>query len=112
MLFRSANSYEVGSPDFNRIFETAVLLFPKDATANTNAAIVAIQKKDYALANMYLNQVSESDDANFYNARAIVAVSNGNYIQAESDFEKAIDLGSIDSKKNILEFKKLKNSVK
>lgn len=46
-FYLAAQQMEPGSDRYDEIFETAVRMFPADATANLNAANIAMGKKDY-----------------------------------------------------------------
>ena len=72
-----AQSYEVGSEEFNAVFETAVRMFPEDETANLNAANAAMQRKDYASAEKYLTKAGESGEVKY--ARGVLAALRGDY---------------------------------
>ena len=47
-MFAVANSYEIGSDEYNNVFDIAVRMFPNDPVANLNAANIAMGKGDYA----------------------------------------------------------------
>ena len=49
-----ANSYEIGSDEYNNVFDIAVRMFPNDPVANLNAANIAMGAGDYASAKNYL----------------------------------------------------------
>lgn len=71
-MFLVANTYEPGSQDYNDVFETAVRMYPNDATANLNAAVIALGKNDLTSAKRYLDKAGDSAEA--VNARAILAI--------------------------------------
>lgn len=79
-FYTAASVLEPGSEDFNDVFETAVKLYPADATANLNAANAALQRQDLVSAKKYLAKAGDSADADY--ARAILASFNGNYDDA------------------------------
>lgn len=56
-MFLVANTYEKGSQEFINLFETAVRLFPNDITANLNAAIAALSRKDTVYAKQYMDHI-------------------------------------------------------
>lgn len=86
-IYMVANSYEHGSEDFLRVMKVALEQYPTDAVANANAAAVAIEAKDYAAAEKYLEKAGESDEANVL--RGIVEASKLNFDKAREYFEKA-----------------------
>ena len=71
-MFLVANTYEPGSQDYNDVFETAVRMYPNDATANLNAAVIALSKNNLDDAKRYLAKAGSSAEAQ--NARAVVAI--------------------------------------
>lgn len=62
-LFLVAQSYPAGSDEFNRVFDVAVHLFPKDPTANLNAAINAVNRHDIVSAEQYIAKVPDCEEA-------------------------------------------------
>lgn len=53
-MYRVAQTYEVGSPQYNEVFEIAVRLYPDDPVSNLNAANNAIQNRQPENARRYL----------------------------------------------------------
>ena len=80
-MFLVANTYEPGSQDYNDVFETAVRMYPNDATANLNAAVIALEKNDLAAAKRYLEKAGDSPEAQ--NARAVIAIRENRLDDAE-----------------------------
>lgn len=62
-MFHVANSYGVGTAEFNEVFELAVRLFPQDPVANINAAAVAVLRSDTTTASKFLSRVKEDPRA-------------------------------------------------
>lgn len=60
-LYLVANTYEPGSEDFNSLFETAVRLYPASVTATVNAAVAALERRDFVGAERYLRSVKSPD---------------------------------------------------
>ncbi|MBR1688125.1 MAG: DUF3575 domain-containing protein [Prevotella sp.] len=86
-MFLVAQTYEPGSQEYNDVFETAVRMYPDDATANLNAAIIALQKDDLNAAERYLQKGGESPEA--LNARGVLAAKRGDKSAAAALFEQA-----------------------
>lgn len=63
-LFMVAQTYEVGSKDFNEVMELAVRMYPTDETANLNAAIIRLNNGDADAAKPYLDRAGDSKEAN------------------------------------------------
>lgn len=80
-MFLVANTYDPGSQDYNDVFETAVRMYPNDETANLNAAVIALAKKDLAAAQRYLLKAGTSPQAQ--NARAVLAIHENRLDDAE-----------------------------
>ena len=62
-LFMVAQTYEVGSKDFNEVMELAVRMYPTDETANLNAAIIRLNAGDADAAKPYLDRAGDSEEA-------------------------------------------------
>lgn len=62
-LFMVAQTYEVGSKDFNEVMELAVRMYPTDETANLNAAIIRLNNGDADAAKPYLDRSGDSKEA-------------------------------------------------
>ena len=60
-LYLVANTYEPGSEDFNSLFETAVRLYPESVTATVNAAVAALERRDFVGDERYLRSVKSPD---------------------------------------------------
>lgn len=97
-MFLVAQTMEVGSKEFNEVFDIAVRMFPDDPTANLNAACADIQRGDMESAERHLKRAGNSAEAN--NARGALAVARKNYKQAKQLFDKAAAAGSAEAKAN------------
>ena len=82
-----AQSYEVGSDEFNDVFEIAVRMFPDEPLANLNVATSAMQRGDLVSAEKYLPKAGDSPEAVY--ARANYAFLKGNYEEAAKLYEEA-----------------------
>lgn len=80
-MFLVANTYEPGSQDYNDVFETAVRMYPNDATANLNAAVIALGKNNLDDAKRYLSKAGTSAEAQ--NAHAVLAIHENRLDDAE-----------------------------
>ena len=93
-MFRLALTYTPGSATYNKIFMTAVQLFPDNPTANLNAACIAlIREKAPPLPETTL-------------AKGVLCFLQGNYKEAEALFRQSKDAGLLqadDNLKQILE---------
>ncbi len=90
-LFLLANSYTVGSPEYDEVFEVAVRLFPENTTANLNAANTAMHRGDYAAARRYLDRAGDTPAAIY--GRGVLLALEGKYTEALPLLRKAQTLG-------------------
>ena len=97
-MYLVAQTMEVGSKEFNEVFDIAVRMFPDDPTANLNAACADIQRGDMESAERHLKRAGNSAEAN--NARGALAVARKNYKQAKQLFDEAAAAGSAEAKAN------------
>jgi hypothetical protein len=86
-LYLLANRYEAGSLAFNKVFSTAVLLYPEDETANLNAANVALSQYDLLAAAHYLNKAGTSGEAEY--ARGVLWMMRKDYTTARQHLNNA-----------------------
>jgi len=86
-----AQQYEPGTDEFTEVYETAVRMFPTDATANLNAANAAIRRDDFAAAARYLAKAGNSPEAIY--ARGALAIRQGDYDTARRYLGEAKSLG-------------------
>ena len=101
-----AISYEQGSDEYNDVFETAVKLYPSDATANLNAAIASMFRGDIIRAERYLENVDEKlYPDTYYKILGVIESKKGNNELALDYFEKVNDS---EAKHNINEVNKIK----
>lgn len=97
-MYLVAQTMEVGSKEFNEVFDIAVRMFPDDPTANLNAACADIQRGDMESAERHLKRAGNSAEAN--NARGALAVAQKNYKLAKQLFDEAAAAGSAEAKAN------------
>jgi len=108
-MFAVANSYPVGSTDYNNVFETAVRIYNNDPIANLNAANVAMAKGDLESAHKYLLKAGESPEA--LHARGIYYLLQDKLQNAKQYLERARDAGVKEAATNLeLLQKKIDNS--
>ena len=95
-FFLLAQTLEVGSAEYNEVFETAVRMYPTDEVANLNAANAAMSRKDYDAAARYLDKAGAGPEAVY--ARGVYAAMRGDYeaataafTQVESTFPEAAE---------------------
>lgn len=105
-MFRLALTHTPGSETYNKIFMTAVQLFPDNPTANLNAACIALMQKDTKGATAFLDKAPPVPETTL--AKGVLHFLQGNYQEAEVLFRQAKDAGLLqadDNLKQILEIK-------
>lgn len=88
-MFVLAQTMEVGSDEYNEVFETAVRMYPNDEIANLNAASSAMQRNDLANAEKYLAKAGNSAEATY--TRGVYAALKGDYAQAVQLYKSIAD---------------------
>lgn len=107
-MFLVAQSYPMGSEEYDRVLDIAARLFPDNDIANLNAAANALAVKDAAEAERYLDKVAVRDAA-WQNNMGVAAALKGDFGRAAELFGSARDAGNLEAPKNIAELDKLKN---
>lgn len=98
-MFRIAQTYPEGSPEYNKIFMTAVLLNPDHPVANFNAACIALMQKDTASAALYLEKSSENAEKTL--AVGVLHLLKGEYAEAEKKLQEAEAAGLGQATRNL-----------
>ncbi len=75
-----AGKYAPGTPDYDKVFATAAVMYPESAVANLNAAGSAMALGNLNAAHMYLDKVKPSPEASY--ARGILSAKEGDYAKA------------------------------
>lgn len=86
-----SQQYEPGTDEFTEVFETAVRMYPDDATANLNAANAAMRRGDNTGAERYLEKAGSTPEAVY--ARGALAIRRGDYASGRNYMEEASSLG-------------------
>lgn len=105
-FFLAANSYPVGSEEYDKVFETAVLYYPTSDIANLNAANSAMNEGDLRRARMLLERVKQSPSATY--AIAVLDALEGKYDKAEEGFEAAQKGGITEAAEALAEIARVK----
>jgi len=93
-----AQTLEPNSPEYNRMMQTAVNIYPDDPQALVNLANVAIRQKDLLKAESLLERAGDSAEA--LNSRAVIAILQQRYDDATSLLQQAAAKG-LDVTKNL-----------
>ena len=96
-LWDVAHTFEPGSDDYNRAMQQAVNIYPDAPEALVNLANIAIRQKDLLKAESLLERAGDSGEAQ--NARAVVAIIQKRYADAERLLNSAAQKG-LDVSKN------------
>lgn len=102
-----AQTYELGSDEFNDLFETAVRMYPNDPVANLNAANSAILRKDYRSALRFLDKAGDLPEAKY--ARGALEVYMDNNDAAKPYLIEAQKLGIAKAEEVLKEIAKNRN---
>ncbi len=97
-MWEVAQTMEPGSTDYNKVLQTAVNIYPDSPAANLNLANVAIRQHDLLKAETLLDKAGDSAEA--LNARAVVAIIQKRYAEAEQLLQQAGAKG-LDVTKNL-----------
>ena len=98
-MFLVAQTYELGSKEFNDVMEIAVRMFPENETANLNAANTRLNAGDADGAKFYLDKAGNSPEA--LNARGVYESLKGNDQQARHYFALAAKAGVKAAQENL-----------
>lgn len=98
-MFRLALTHSPGSKMYNRIFMTAVQLFPDNPTANLNAACIALMQKDTKTATTFLRKAPAVPEKTL--AEGVACFLQGDYEKAETLFRQAKDAGLPQADENL-----------
>ncbi|WP_303013917.1 DUF3868 domain-containing protein [uncultured Bacteroides sp.] len=105
-MFRLALTCTPGSETYNRIFLTAVQLFPDNPVANLNAACIALMQKDTQTAAVYLEKAPEMPETIL--AKGVLHLLQRNYEEAEKLFQQAKEAGLPQADINLKQILELK----
>ena len=109
-MFMVANTYEAVSEEFSDGFETAVRLYPTNATANLNAANAALAREDLTTAARYLRTIQPEDySPQYYNTWGIIVAKQGKLEEAAKWFAKAQEGDLPEATTNTIELNKVNN---
>jgi tetratricopeptide (TPR) repeat protein len=100
-----AQTMQPYGPEYNKVMQTAVNVYPDAPEALINLANVAIREKDLLKAESLLERAGDSAEAQ--NARAVVAIIQGRYAEAEKLLDAAAQKG-LDVTKNLKALEQLK----
>lgn len=104
-MYLVANSYPVGSEQFNEVFETAVRMFPGDDVANLNAVNSALERGDLVSAQKYIDRIKQTTPE-VENTRGVLYLLKGDYDNAETCLNKAAKGGVKEATANLDELAK------
>jgi tetratricopeptide (TPR) repeat protein len=110
-MYLVANSYEVGSEQFLKVFEVAREEYPDDPIANLNGAAVALSKGTLREAEKYLS-LSDTDTPEYANNMGVLLMLKGNYKEAERLLKQAETAGLSQATTNLKELRKKVANVK
>lgn len=103
-MFAVANSYPIGSKEYNEVFGIAVTHYPADPVANLNAANIALTTGDYTTAQRYLDKAGQLPEA--IHSRGVLQLMQGNLDAAQPLLEQAKAAGVKEAATNLGELEK------
>lgn len=98
-MFRIAQTYKVGSVEYNHLFMTTVLLNPDHPAANLNAACIALVQKDTVAGALYLEKSPECAEKTL--AIGVLHLLKGEYAEAEAKLREAEEAGLSQATENM-----------
>lgn len=104
-MYIVANTYEVGSPEFIKVFEVAREEFPNDPVANLNGAAAALAKNNVRDAERYL-RLSDPSTPEYANNMGVLLMLRGNYSESERFLKRAESIGLPEAAGNLRELSK------
>lgn len=103
-MFAVANSYEIGSQEYNDVFELAVRMYGDDPVANLNAANISMNKGDFTAAKKYLAKAGNGPEA--IHAKGVLALLTGNLDEAGDLLRQAQSAGVKEAGANLEQLQK------
>lgn len=98
-MFRIAQTYPPGSPEYNKVFMTAALLNPDHPVANHNAACISLLQGDTRLARTYLEKAEANPQKTLL--QGILHLLVGEYAEAEELLRQAEAAGVPQASENL-----------
>lgn len=106
-FFLAAQTFPIGSKEYDEVFATAVIYHPENDVANLNAANSAMNEGDYKRALMLLNRVKDNPYSIY--GLGILNALEGNYTEAETLLKSAEEAGISEASAALLQ---VRNSIK
>lgn len=94
---RVADSYGINTKDYREALSTALRIYPDNTALRYNAALAAIETRQYAEA---IDLLKDSQEGAFLNLLGLVHYKNGNKRLAEETFKKAVAAGYTEAEQN------------
>ena len=104
-MYIVANTYQVGSAEFLKVFEIARNEFPQDPVANLNGAAAALSKNNLRDAERFL-KLSDPKTPEYANNMGVFYMMSGNYREAERMLKQAENMGVREATNNLRELQK------
>ncbi len=98
-MFRIAQTYPTGSPEYNKVFMAAVLLNPDHPVANHNAACISLVQGDTRSARLYLEKAEANPQKTLL--QGILQLLEGEYAKAEELLQQAEAAGLPQASENL-----------
>lgn len=98
-MFRIAQTYPTGSPEYSKVLMTAVSLNPENPTANLNAACISLAQGDTRSGRLYLEKTADGPEKTLL--QGVLHMLDGEYVEAEALLRKAEEAGLPQATENL-----------
>lgn len=103
-MYKVADSYGKGTPEYDKVMATAVRYFPTSPAALNENAVNAISRKEYDKAVQLLERSEvAAQSAELLTTLGVAYAGVGQYEKAEDAFRRASELGSEPARHNLKE---------
>ncbi|MFR9650639.1 MAG: DUF3868 domain-containing protein [Rikenellaceae bacterium] len=112
-MYRLSESYNMGDDEFEKIFLTAVKVFPDDEVAQNNALVTEIRGGNLERVEAVAGLVDrETQSAELANSLGVYYLLIGDLQAAQSVLQRAQDLGSTRAEGNMVQLSKRAENLK
>lgn len=112
-MYRLSETYEFDDAEFEKIFLTAVDIYPDDEVAQNNALVTEIRRGNIASVSQVAERVDkETLSAELANSLGVYYMLSKDYTMAKIILKRAIELGSLRAKENMIQLDKKQENQK
>ena len=107
-MYKVADSYGKGTPEYDKVMATAVRYFPTSPSALNENAVSAISRKEYTKAVEMLEKSEiTAKSAGLLTTLGVAYAEAGLYDKAEDAFRRAAEAGSETARHNLEEVRQV-----